>query len=71
MIWNASRLCIEAEIAALQAKFEYQQEEIQRAIDQAENSENLIEQEKAALADARKVDVRPPSGKMKKKAGSK
>jgi circadian clock protein KaiC len=61
----------QAEIAALQAKYEYEQEEIQRAIDHAENSENLIEQEKAALADARKVDVRPPSGKMKKKAGSK
>jgi circadian clock protein KaiC len=60
-----------AEMSALQAKFEYEQEEIQRAIAQEVDGESLLRQERAALVDSRKADVRSSPGKMAKKAGSK
>ena len=54
---------------ALQAKFEYEQEEIQRAIGNAETRVILIEREKTDLASARKADVRPSPGKRARKQG--
>ncbi len=51
------RTVFQAEMAALQAKFEYEQDELERAIAQAENSETLFKQEKIDLATSRGADV--------------
>ena len=53
---------LQAEMAALQAKFEYEQAEIQKAIDEEKSSETTREQHMAQLAVMRKVDVMPPPG---------
>jgi circadian clock protein KaiC len=54
------RALFEAEVAALKAKFEYEQSDIQRIIEAAEIREVQLEREKADLAIVRKADAPVP-----------
>jgi circadian clock protein KaiC len=59
-----------AEMAALQARFEYEKMETQAAIDQAENHETVLKQQKSDLATVRKADVMPPPGRRTRRGDS-